>query len=147
MTAPLRVQLKPAPLWAAIICLVHLLAVAGAWLGLPAIAALIATAGLVLGGALGAAAALLRGPLAVLALEFKPDGTVAWVDRQGEWRAAVLESWGMIGLVLTALLLSSDAGRRAVVLVPGVAGVDVLRELRVWLRWRMPSRSDARPPD
>jgi hypothetical protein len=58
------------------------------------------------------------------------------LDGDGEWRTATLASWGSLGVFLTALVLATQPGKRAVVLVPGMAEPDALRRVRVWLRWR-----------
>ncbi len=136
MTGAVRVVPRPAPAWAFLVALVHALAVAGAWMVLPPLAALIASAGLVLAAWIGAGAAMNMNRFAVRELELRPDGSAAMVDAHGEWHEVAVSSAAMFGSWFAALALRGPGIRRSVVLVHGCLDDDTFRRVRVWLRWR-----------
>ena len=113
-------------------------ALACAWISLPAPAFPPLAAGIGLAWAWHGAQALQRGPRALRALELQAEGGVRWRDGLGQWQdgeilAESYESRWLIVVVLGA----GGRRRRSLVLLPDAAAADELRRLRVWLRWRL----------
>jgi hypothetical protein len=117
---------------------VHLLAIGGAWLALPPLAAAIVTAGLACTAWVGTATALVRGRWAVREVELRTDGSAAYVDPAGEWRQAVVAGAVCLGHRFAAMRLRAGGDRRSIVLVPGALDEASFRRARVWARWRPP---------
>jgi hypothetical protein len=136
--AVVRVVLAPARAWAAMVAVVHGLAMAAAirWLPLPA--AVLVCAGLAVSGWHGIASALLRGPHAVREIELRSDGSAAYVDGFGEWKSAGVDGAASLGHRFAALRLRAGKERRNVILVHGAASPADLRRARVWARLRLP---------
>jgi hypothetical protein len=134
----LRLSLTPARGWAALIAAVHTGAAVAALVWLPAPGAAAACAGLALSGWRAVSSALLRGPQAVRAIELRADGSAAYADAHGEWRAATVAATALLGHRYAALRLRAGRDRRDVALVPGSLSADGFRHARTWLRWRLP---------
>jgi hypothetical protein len=134
-----RLALVPAPGWAVLVILVHGLAVLAALAFLPAAAAALVVAGLVLSGWLGTSAALLRGPRALREVHLRLDGSAAYRDGTGAWREAPVTAAATLGHRMAAFGLGNGRARRGIVLVPGAVDADAFRRARVWARWRVPA--------
>jgi hypothetical protein len=132
----LRVTLRPSRSLASAIVVAHGIAIAAAFVGLPASAAVIVAAGLGLSVAHHLRLALHRSSLAVAGLEFMAHGGIAVAGPAGDWSPATLRSAAAPVPWLVALTMRDALGRKRVVCVlPDAADADALRRLRVRLAW------------
>lgn len=129
--------IRPSPLGAVLVGAIHALAAFAVYVSLPALAALICVAGIVISAGVQGGRLLHWSRRSVRELTLQPDGSAAWRDGDGAWHAArevtggVLAPWLMvIGLKETGRSLQS------LLLLPDAAAAEARRELRVWLRWR-----------
>jgi hypothetical protein len=126
-----------------LLALIHCLAVAASWMGLPPWSSALITLGLAISFCCQLAAALLLLPASVHALRITEDGKLVWRDRDGAWHAALLGRDAYASPWLVIVPLACESGRvRYVVLLTDSAEKDALRRLRVWLRW---ARQDPGP--
>ncbi|MCC7484799.1 MAG: hypothetical protein IT529_07380 [Burkholderiales bacterium] len=140
MTAAVhRVRVGPSVLLAAMLLLIHAGAALSIWL-----VPLAVTAKAVLTGAIFASLAwmewsraALRGAVAIVELETKDAGTLAFRERAGRWREAEILGSSYVSPWLTVLNLGAGGARRPrhVVLVPDNVDASEFRRLRAWLRW------------
>lgn len=81
--------------------------------------------------------AALHAPEAIVALEIKGDGAVAFQTRRGEWLHCELLPSSFVSRNLTIVNLRPHGRRyaRHVILVPDNVDARDFRRLRVWLRW------------
>lgn len=69
-------------------------------------------------------------------LSLEPDGRLGILDGDGTFvRGSVARASRVLGW-LTVLLVLTDQGRRALVILPDSLDRDQYRKLRVWLKWR-----------
>ncbi len=132
-------MLRPSRWLAAAVIVAHCAALAAAVACLPAAAAGIAGAGVVLSAIAHVRAALHQTPLAVAGVDLDADGAVAIAGPQGEWSAASLRNAAVPAAWLAVLSLRDARGlRRTAVVLPDALDPDAFRRLRMWLRWRPP---------
>lgn len=136
--APIRVELRPSPGFAALLAVAHGAAlVLMAWLPLPA-GALFAVAPLIIASATLTInrQALRRGTRAVQALEFTDRETLRCRTGDGVWHNGRVLGSSTVGAGLTVLnlRLDSNANRHVIITRSGTVADD-FRRLRVWLRW------------
>jgi hypothetical protein len=133
--------LKPSPVLALALTVVAGAALASVWISLPRQAFLPAAAGIALAWIWYLAPALQLGRRAVHALEIAPKGDVRWQDGSGRWAEAAIVDGGFVSSWLVVVTLATKGhDSRALVLLPDCAATDELRQLRVWLRWRLGRR-------
>ena len=137
MNRTLEVRLRPSRTLAAAILIAHLAALGAAVIGLPAVAAGVVAAGLVLSATEHVRRALLRAPLAIVALAFSADGGVAVAGPDGDWCSASLRRVAVPAAWLAVVAIRDGRGRRrATVVLPDALDREAFRRLRIWLRWR-----------
>jgi len=123
---------------AAALCAAHLAAAGAAWLA-PVPVWLKAAITLAIAASLVdtlARKAALHSDAAIVSLEVTDGGRVAFMTRNGEWRAAELLGTSYVSTYLTILNLKPQDGRvRHVVLLPDNVDAQAFRRLRIWLRW------------
>lgn len=91
--------------------------------------------------------ALRRAEQSIIALEIDADGRVRALQRDGEWVERRLGGETYVSPLLTIVILrrlEGRARRQAVVIPADSADAETLRQLRVWLRHRLPQPA-ARP--
>lgn len=73
----------------------------------------------------------------ILALEVGSDGTFRYLTRIDGWREAVVRGDSFVMPALTVLVLASEGKYfpRYAILLSGSADSEMLRRMRVWLRW------------
>ena len=138
---PARViVLRPSPTLALLIALVH----GGALACLPP-AALAVWIKLALAAALGASLllslrrmALLRAPNAIVELVLGSDGTLEFVQENGQGGHAAVLADSTVHALMTVVRLQPEGERwaRSVVVLPDSTDAEQLRRLRIWLRWQ-----------
>ncbi|HZR68964.1 MAG TPA: protein YgfX [Burkholderiales bacterium] len=139
----LRLDLKPSPILAGALALVHGLALAAAAAVLAGWPLALVAAGVALSGAATVAEALQRTPAAARALELHADGRAAWLGPTGHWHEGVLLPERVVTPALIVLALKAGARRRKhIVLAADASDRESLRRLRAWLRWRPPAARD-----
>jgi len=135
LTESLKVELRPSLLLAALLALVHLLALVAVWVSLDRWPLWLASAGILVSAAACLARALQLEGGAVLALELHPEERVAWKDRGGAWHDAQLGRDHFVSGFLVVMALDQPTRRgKHVVLLPDSAPAADLRRLRVRLR-------------
>jgi hypothetical protein len=109
-----------------------------AWLSLSGVPLLLVAAGVVLAFLLHPAGALPRKGRSLRCLELGAQRAARWQDGLGRWHEATLLPDAYVSRWLIVLNLA-EGGRRSqsVVLLPDSAPADALRQLRVWVRWRI----------
>jgi toxin CptA len=142
MAATLRLTLRPSRRLAALLVLIHLVALAA--LGTLTLALWIRLAlAVALAAALARALrrhALLQGCDAIVEITCAADGRLSLEQRDGTCRDAEVLAGSTVH-PLAVLLRVRVAGRRAaraVVVFPDSVEDDEFRRLRVWLRWKKP---------
>ena len=137
MNRTLEVRLRPSRALAAAIVIAHLAALGAAVIGLPLAAAGIVAGGLALSATEHVRRALLRTPLAVAALAFSADGSVAVAGPDGDWCSASLRRAAVPAAWVAVVAIRDGLGRRrATVVLPDALDREAFRRLRIWLRWR-----------
>jgi len=137
LTDRLRIELGPSRWLAVAVIVAHAAAAAAALAGLPASAAAIVTAGLVLSATEHCRRALLHSGLAVAALELDASGDAAVAGPARDWTAARLLDAAVPAPWLAVVRLRDAAGqRRTAIVLPDAVAPEPFRRLRVWLRWR-----------
>ena len=132
------VTLKPSRILALTLTLMAGTALACAWVSLSGIALLLVAAGIALAVVFHVPQALQRGGRAVRAVELSAEGTARWQDGPGQWHEAEIRPGSYVSGWLVVLNLGSRSGRGlSVVVLPDSAATEELRQLRVWLRWRL----------
>jgi hypothetical protein len=134
---PLSARLRPSPVLASLLIIVHALALYAAGVTLEAWSLGFAVAGLTL-SALGTIGdALLRWRDSVTGIELREDGRLAWQDRHGHWHETELADGGYVSPWLIIVpLVGSGHRHKWVVIAPDAASGEERRRLRAWLRWR-----------
>ena len=133
----LRVEFKPSFLLAGLLGLVHISALAAAWVSLAGWPLYLLWAGILISAAACVSEALHGSDRAAVSLEVHADGRAAWRDRLGDWHEARLGQDHFVSVPLLVIGLNgSKLRRRWIVLLPDSASSEELRRLRVWLRWR-----------
>ena len=113
-------------------------ALACAWISLPGPAFPALAAGIALAWAWHLAQALQRGGHCVRALELDAKGSARWRDRSAQWHEAEVLPSSYVSNWLVVVNLGAGGRRgRSLVLLPDCAAADDLRQLRIWLRWRL----------
>ena len=134
---PLSVRLRPSPVLASLLGIVHALALYAASVTLEAWPLGFAAAGLTLSALGTIGEALLRWRDSATRIELREDGRLAWQDRRGGWHESELADGGYVSPWLIIIpLAGSDHRRKWVVIVPDAASGEERRRLRAWLRWR-----------
>jgi len=138
LTDKLTVTLRPSRILALALTVVAGAALASAWISLPAPAFVTVAAGIALAWAWHLAQALRQGRGCPRALELDAQGTARWQDGSRQWHEAeVLDSSYVSGWLVVVNLGASGRRGRSLVLLPDCAAAEELRQLRVWLRWRL----------
>lgn len=116
-------------------------ALACTWISLPKAAFWPCAAGILLTWIWHFPPALQRGPRAVSGLVLGANGDVRWQDAAGAWSDAKIIPGSYVSqwLIVVNLAALTPSGRRgrSLVLLPDCAAPEELRQLRVWLRWRL----------
>jgi hypothetical protein len=137
--ATLRFPLQSSRILAALLALLHLIALFSAVVSLDGWPLALVEAGVCLSALGTIGEALRRWPDSALELELHDDGRAAWRDRGGIWHEANLRNSNYVSswLMIVALAVPRTlASRRLLVLLPDAAAPEDLRRLRAWLRWR-----------
>lgn len=143
--AALRIPLQSSPILAALLALLHALALLSAGVSLEGLPLAVAGAGVCLSAAGSLGEALRRWPRSALEMELRDDGGAAWRDRRGAWHEGKIAGPNYVSSWLLIAALASPGGhRRLLVLLPDAADPEDLRKLRLWLRWRATGPEDAR---
>ena len=138
MTDKITLTLRPSRILGLALTLMAAVALACAWISLPALAFPPVAAGIALAWAWHFAQALQRGRYAARALELGEQGHARWQDGSGLWQdAEVLPSSYASDWLVVVNLRGSGRRGRSLVLLPDCAEAGELRRLRVWLRWRL----------
>ena len=141
MNPTLSVRLRPSPVLALALTAMAVAALACCWISLPSLAFWPCAAGILLTWIWHFPPALQRGPRAVRGLELDASGDARWQDASGLWIEAGIKPGSYVSdwLIVANLAASADSGPRdrSLVLLPGCAAPEELRQLRVWLRWRL----------
>jgi len=137
LSALWSLRFGPSPAAAALAGATHAAAAWSAYVALPALPAALCAAGAALSLGVLTGRFLHWSPRSVLGLELRADGSAAWQDRDGTWRAAR----GVAGVAfapwLVVVALRDPAGPTLGLLVlPDAADTEARRRLRLWLRWR-----------
>lgn len=143
--ASLRLDLRPSRRLIGILAGAHVLALAGAsvgldgWLRYGVCVLLLASLGWSL------AQALLRTANQAVSLELREDGRASWMIREGSWREGRLGESHFVSAALAIVGLEDAQGRSTrVVLMPDSVPSEDFRRLRVWLRWHPgPTRKES----
>lgn len=135
--APIRVRLRPSPVFASLLVIGHLLGFLAVGVSLDGPALGLAGAGVLLSAIWTAGEALQRWADSPLEIELRDGGSGAWLDRRGNWHETRIATGGYVSLWLIIVPLAGVGGRRKWVVIPrdGASGEE-RRRLRVWLRWR-----------
>ena len=113
-------------------------ALACAWISLPRLGFLPAAAGIAFAWIWHLAPTLQRGRRAVHALEVDENGDARWQDALGQWNQAEVRRSSFVSNWLVVVNLGAPGGQgRSLVLLRDGAAAEELRQLRVWLRWRL----------
>jgi hypothetical protein len=113
-------------------------ALACAWISLPLLAFAPVATGIALACAWHLAQAMQWGADTVRALELAARGNARWQDGSGQWHDVEILPSSYVSSRLVVVNLRAEAGRgRSLVLLPDCAVAEELRQLRVWLRWRL----------
>jgi toxin CptA len=109
-----------------------------AWLSLSGIPLLLVATGIALAFILQVTGAGLQARRKVRCLELGTEGAARWQDGAGQWHQAEVLPDTFVSQWLIVLNLA-EGGRRSfsLVLLCDSAPADELRQLRVWLRWRL----------
>ena len=138
MTQKLTLSLRPSRILALALTVMAAVALVCAWIGLAGAAFLPVAAGIAIAWAWNLAPALRRGKRSVCALELAADGSARWQDGSGQWHDAhILPSSYVSGWLVVMNLGAGSRSVRPLVLLPDCAPAEELRQLRVWLRWRL----------
>jgi hypothetical protein len=131
MFLPLELTLRPSRVYRLVMTLVHGLALLGVWLAaLPVWTQAAMTLGLLL-SVIWAWREISSGPRG---LRVSQSGQVELFD--GEWRAAQIKGRPVVLPWLVSLTLMPEAGKtRQLMIWADSAEAELLRKLRVWLRW------------
>jgi hypothetical protein len=135
----LRLELKPSPLLATAIVVLHATAAACVLLAMPGVhGALIGAALLALGALAAWSRALLRSSSSVRALELEGSALTVTLAGGEAWRAE-LGPRRYVGRWVVTLALRRPV-RRTVLITHDMLGADSFRSLRVWALWgRLPA--------
>ncbi|MBI2317990.1 MAG: hypothetical protein HYU75_13605 [Betaproteobacteria bacterium] len=143
--ATLRLPLRPSPILAVVLALLHGLALAAAAASLEGWALGLAAAGICLSSVGAIGEALQRWPGSALELELGADGVAAWRDRRGARHQGVLCSASFVSSWLLIVAIGvPGARRRHLVLPPDAAAPGDLRRLRQFLRWQAAGTQNTR---
>jgi hypothetical protein len=134
----LSVTLQPSRIFALILTVVAGTALVCSWISLPDLAFVPTASGIILAWIWHLGPALQWGPRAVRSLELESNGDARWQDGSGRWCPAEIRPGSYVSAWLVVVDLSGPGGaRRSLVLLPDCAASEDLRQLRVWLRWRL----------
>lgn len=138
MTDKLTVTLRPSRILALALTVMAGAALACAWISLPDLAFAAVAAGIALAWTWHLAQALQRGRRPPRALELDAQGTARWQDGSRQWHEAeVLDSSYVSDWMVVVNLGAGGRRGRSLVLLPDCAAAEELRQLRIWLRWRL----------
>jgi len=113
-------------------------ALACAWISLPPPAFAPVAAGIALAWAWHLALALHKRNAAIRTLELNATGGARCQDGLGQWHeAGILPGCYVSRWLIVVALGASGRRRQSLVLLPDCAPEAQLRQLRVWLRWRL----------
>jgi hypothetical protein len=134
---PLTARLRPSPVLASLLVVVHALALYAAGVTLEGWSLGFAAAGLMLSALGTTGEALLYWQDSATGIELREDGRFAWQDRLGHWHEAELADGGYVSPWLIVVpLVGTGRRRKWVVIAPDAAFSEERRRLRAWLRWR-----------
>ena len=137
MSQSLSVTLKPSRALALALTVTAGVALACSWFSLPGLAFLPMAAGIVLAWIWHLAPALQRGARAVRGLELGAKGEARWQDASGRWNETEIQPGSYVSNWLIVVQLGAGRQGRMLALLPDCARAEELRQLRVWLRWRL----------
>jgi hypothetical protein len=138
LTQTFTVSLRPSRILALSLTVMAGAALACAWISLPPLAFAPVATGIALACAWHLAQAMQWGADTVRALELAARGNARWQDGSGEWHDVEISPSSYVSSRLVVVNLGAAAGRgRSLVLLPDCAVAEELRQLRVWLRWRL----------
>ena len=146
-----NIPIAPSVRLAVALCAAHLAAAALPWLvPFPALA----KGALTLAVAISliyflARDAALHAANAIVALELKDGGGIAYRTRDGNWVESELSDSSYVSPGLTIVVLQPRGGgraRRAIILPDSVDARD-FRRLRMWMRWKSEGAEPAIPPE
>lgn len=113
-------------------------ALACAWISLPDLAFVTVAAGIALAWAWHLAQVLQRGRRAPRELELDAQGSARWRDGSRQWHEAEVLDSSYVSAWLVVVNLGAGGRRaRSLVLLPDCAAAEEMRQLRIWLRWRL----------
>ena len=131
MFLPLELTLRPSRVYATVLSLAHGLALAGIWLAALPVWIMALMTSVLLAGALMLWRKSSNSPRG---LRVTQSGQVEILDN--EWQAAKMKGRPVVLPWLVSLRLTGEAGKvRRLMLWSDSAEPDLLRKLRVWLRW------------
>jgi toxin CptA len=135
-----NIPVSPSVRLAVALCAVHLAAAILLWL-LPVAVLLKGAATLAIAFSLVyflARDATLHAAKAVVELELKDGGGIAFRTREGSWVESELAASSYVSPALTIVVLRprGKAGTRRVVLLPDSVDARDFRRLRMWMRWK-----------
>jgi hypothetical protein len=138
LTDKLTVTLRPSRILALALTLMAGAALACAWISLPDLAFLPVAAGIALAWVWHLAQALQRGRRPLRALELDAKGSARWQDSSRQWHEAEILPSSYVSSWLVVVNLDAGGRRgRSLVLLPDCAAAEELRQLRIWLCWRL----------
>lgn len=134
------ISVSPSVRLAVVLCLTHLFAAGLLWLvPIPALAKGVATLAIAFSLIYFLARdAALHAASAIVALELKDRGGIAFRTRDGTWVESELSASSYVSPALTVVVLQPRGRgrtRRAIILPDSVDARD-FRRLRMWMRWR-----------
>ena len=132
----LQIELKPSLRLAGLLGVVHILALAAAWLSLEGWPRVLVACGLLL-SAMGCLTEIFhRSSRAAVSLELLDDGRASWRDGSARWHEGRLGDHHFVSAALVVMRLDqAQGGRKWLVLAADSGAPEDLRRLRVWLRW------------
>ena len=138
MIDKLTVTLRPSRILALALTLMAGAALVCAWISLPGLAFPPVAAGIALAWAWHLAQALQQGRRPARALELDAKGGSRWQDSSRQWHEAEILPSSYVSSWLVVVNLDAGDGRsRSLVLPPDRAAAEELRQLRIWLCWRL----------
>lgn len=137
MSQNLSLTLKPSRALALALTVTAGAALACSWFSLPGLAFLPVAAGILLAWIWHLAPALQRGARAVRGLELGANGEARWQDASGCWNETEIQPGTYVSNWLIVVHLGAGRQGRTLALLPDCARAEELRQLRVWLRWRL----------
>lgn len=133
---PLSIELKPSLRIAATLGVVHVLALAAAWLSLEGTPLYIVLCGVGLSATGCLSEALHRTSRSAVAVDLLDDGRASWRDRRARWHEGRLGDGHFVSEALVVMRLDqAQGGRKWLVLSADSGAPEDMRRLRARLRW------------